>query len=115
MISRGEMLKHKNSTFVDAARAIGQRKLEIIFRHILPNILSPVLVLFTFGFARLMVIESTLSFLGIGLPIEYAGWGKLIASYRDHTDYWWLLIFPGLLIFANVYCIQKIGRYVQKL
>ena len=114
LLSRAEVLKTKNALFIEAARAIGQRNRVIIFRHLLPNILSPLLVVFSFGFARLMVIEATLSYLGIGLPPEYPGWGKMILAFRNNTDYWWLLVFPGLLIFLNVIAVQQIGRKQEK-
>ncbi len=113
-LSRAELLKTKNQTYIDAARVIGQRNIPIVFRHIFPNMFQSLLVLFAFAFARLLVIESTLSFLGIGLPAQYPGWGKLIASFQMNTDYWWLLLFPGLLIFINVLCIQKIGRKLRE-
>jgi peptide/nickel transport system permease protein len=60
-----------------------------------------------------MIIEATLSFLGIGLPPEYPGWGKMILSFHNYPEYWWLLVFPGLLIFINAISIQQIGRYFE--
>ncbi len=113
LISRAEVLKIKNNAYIESARTIGQLKRKIIFDHLLPNILGPVLVLFSFGFARLMIIEATLSFLGIGLPPEYPGWGKMILAFRENPSYWWLLVFPGFLLFLNIVIVQQLGRRIE--
>ncbi len=114
LFSRAEALKIKEVNFVVTAEAIGQRRRNILFRHLLPNISAPILVLASFGFARLMIIEATLSFLGIGLPPEYPGWGKMILAFRENPSYWWLLGFPGLLLFINIISAQKLGRWIEK-
>lgn len=109
--TRGEFLKVKNEDYVAAAKALGFRDIRTIFRHVLPNTLTPVLVTATFGVAAAILIESGLSFLGFGAPPEQATWGSLLSSARDMLPSgWWLTTFPGLAIFVTVTVYNLVGE-----
>ncbi len=109
--TRGEFLKVKNEEFVVAAKALGFNDFRTIFRHVLPNTLTPVLVTATFGVAAAILIESGLSFLGFGAPPEQATWGSLLSSARDMLPSgWWLTTFPGLAIFITVTVYNLVGE-----
>lgn len=109
--TRGEFLKVKNEDYVTAAKALGFSDFRTIFRHVLPNTLTPVLVTATFGVAAAILIESGLSFLGFGAPPEQATWGSLLSSARDMLPSgWWLTTFPGLAIFITVTVYNLVGE-----
>jgi peptide/nickel transport system permease protein len=113
-LARAEFLKLRESEFVIAARAIGAGALRIIFRHVLPNALAPVLVPITFGIASAILIESGLSFLGFGAPPPNPSWGTLLNSGRQNMNLWWLILFPGMAIFLAVLAYNLIGEGVQE-
>jgi peptide/nickel transport system permease protein len=113
-LARAEFLKLRESDFVMAAQALGVGWLRIIFRHILPNALAPVLVPITFGIASAILIESGLSFLGFGAPPPNPSWGTLLNSGRQNMNLWWLVFFPGLAIFLAVLSYNLIGEGVQQ-
>jgi len=107
---RAAFLSLKQKEFVEAARATGTKDGRIILRHILPNVLSPVLVAATVGVGGAILTESTLSFLGLGFPSDVPTWGRLLydaQNYLDSAPHW--AIFPGLLIFLTVLSINFIG------
>lgn len=107
---RGEVMRIREMEFADAARASGARDSRIIFRHLLPNALAPVLVSASFGVAFAIVTESALSFLGLGVPLPTATWGSILASAREFVEYaWWLIAFPGMAIFLTVAAFNIIG------
>ncbi|HEY2091036.1 MAG TPA: ABC transporter permease [Thermoanaerobaculia bacterium] len=107
---RGEFLKVREMDFAQAARASGARDGRIIFRHLLPNALAPVLVSASFGVAQAILIESALSFLGLGVAVPTASWGGILSIAEEFIDYaWWLVIFPGLAIFTTVAAFNIIG------
>jgi peptide/nickel transport system permease protein len=107
---RGEFLRIREMEFAYAARASGARDARIIFRHLLPNALAPVLVSASFGVAYAILTESALSFLGLGVPIPTATWGSILASAKDFIEYaWWLVVFPGVAIFLTVAAFNIIG------
>jgi peptide/nickel transport system permease protein len=109
--TRGEFLKVKNEDYVHAAKALGYSDFRTIFRHVLPNTLTPILVSATFGIAAAILIESGLSFLGFGAPPEQATWGSLLSSARDMLPSgWWLTTFPGLAIFITVTVYNLVGE-----
>ncbi|MGH7856425.1 MAG: ABC transporter permease, partial [Candidatus Binatia bacterium] len=92
---RSEFLRLRSLDFVTAARALGVSNAAIMFRHILPNALAPVLVSASFGVASAILAESGLSFLGIGVPADLVTWGSILAVSRSNTFAWWLAVFPG--------------------
>ncbi|HKO58636.1 MAG TPA: ABC transporter permease [Thermoanaerobaculia bacterium] len=107
---RGEFLRLRGLEFAQAARASGARDRRIIFRHLLPNALAPVLVSASFGVAGAIVTESALSFLGFGLPPPTASWGSILSTAQQYIDYaWWLVVFPGVAIFTTVAAFNIIG------
>ncbi|HEX2832167.1 MAG TPA: ABC transporter permease [Thermoanaerobaculia bacterium] len=108
---RGEFLRIRDLEFAQAARASGARDARIIFRHLLPNALAPVLVSASFGVAYAILIESALSFLGLGVPLPTASWGGILSAAHDHIEYaWWMILFPGLAIFFTVAAFNVIGE-----
>ena len=108
---RGEFLKLRNQDFVMASKALGSSNIRQMFRHILPNALAPVLVSATFGIAAAIVMESTLSFLGLGVPPPTPSWGEVLHEGRDvEAIAWWLVIFPGLAIFITVTAYNLVGE-----
>ena len=107
---RGEVLSVKEREFVLAARGIGSGDLNIVFRHILPNVLSPVIVAATFSIAQAIITESALSFLGLGFPPDFPTWGRLLFDGKDHMTITPVLVFwPGLMISLTVLCVNFIG------
>ena len=110
-LARGEFLKTTSLEYVVAARALGATDLRTIFRHVLPNALAPISVAATFGIASAILIESTLSFLGFGVPPSTASWGSILAIARDLLpSAWWLAAFPGLAIFLTVTSYNLVGE-----
>lgn len=105
---RGEFLRLRNLEFVTAAKASGFSERVIIFRHILPNALGPVLVSATFGVAAAIVIESTMSFLGLG-DITVPSWGQILSTGRS-TGMWTLILAPGFAIFFTVSVLNLMGE-----
>jgi peptide/nickel transport system permease protein len=95
-LTRGEFLKSKSLEYVVAARALGATDFRTIFRHLLPNTLAPVFVAATFGIASAILVESTLSFLGFGVPPSTASWGSILSSARQILPSgWWLTALSG--------------------
>jgi len=108
---RGEFLKLRSADFTTAARATGLRDSRVMFRHMLPNALAPVLVTATFGVAGAILVESSLSFLGFGVPPPTASWGEILKQSKDYVDFaYWLVIFPGLAIFITVTAFNLAGE-----
>lgn len=107
---RGEFLKQKEMDYAAAARALGFGDRRIIFRHILPNAVSPVFVAATFGVAGAILTESGLSFLGFGVPPPTASWGEILKQSQSYVDFaWWLVLFPGIAIFLTVVAFNLVG------
>lgn len=113
-LARAEFLKLKQADFVTAAEALGAGRLRIMFRHILPNALAPVLVPITFGIASAILIETSLSFLGFGSPPPNPSWGSVLESGRNNLGMWWLVVFPGGAIFLAVLAYNLIGEGLQE-
>jgi len=108
---RGEFLKQRQLDYVTAARAVGASDFRIIFRHILPNSLAPVLVSATFGVAGAILVESSLSYLGFGVPPPTPSWGEILSQSKHYIDFaWWLTIFPGAAIFLTVTAYNLVGE-----
>ncbi len=100
---RAEFLRLREQEFVQAAIALGASDRRVIFRHILPNAIAPVLVAATFGVAASILVESALSFLGIGVPVTAPTWGNLLRIGREFPRVaWWVSVFPGLAILVTI-------------
>jgi len=107
---RGETLALRDRDFIEATRAAGAGQARIMFRHVLPNVVSPVIVVATFAVGSMVVLEATLSFLGIGVPLRVATWGSMLSSGRTYLkSAWWITAFPGLAIFVTVLAINALG------
>lgn len=111
---RAEFLSLRERDFVVAARALGASDTRLIFRHLLPNALSPVLVSATLGVAGAILTESALSFLGIGVQPPTPSWGNmLIAGKQTLGTAWWLSVFPGLAILVTVLGYNLLGEGIR--
>jgi peptide/nickel transport system permease protein len=111
---RAEVFKMRELHYIQAAQIINLPSWKIITRHIIPYAIRPVIISFIFGVASAILAESSLSFLGIGLPPEQMNWGRLLAQSRTHFDAWWLVFFPGLAIFLTLLSLYVIGNAVQQ-
>jgi peptide/nickel transport system permease protein len=108
--TRAEFVRLKGHEFTEAARALGAGDGTIIFRHILPNSLAPVLVTATFGIASAILIEESLTFLGLGTQPPTPSWGGVLASAREQDFAWWMTTFPGFAIFITVTAYNLLGE-----
>ena len=109
---RAEIMKVKEEEFVKSARVSGLSEFKIFKDYVLPLSLSSVIVASAFGFAIAIIIESSLSFLGIGIPLDQVTWGSLLRDARFHISSWWLAIFPGLAIYFVILLFNSIGDSV---
>jgi peptide/nickel transport system permease protein len=112
---RAEFLALREQDFVLAARALGLPERRIIFRHMVPNAIAPVLVSATIGVASAILTESALSFLGIGVPPPFATWGNILADGRSFIfDAPWLFFVPGLAILVVVLAFNLVGEGLRE-
>ena len=110
-VVRGETLATRNVEYVEAARAMGASNRYIMLKEILPNILSPVMVVSTVRMAHVIILEASLSFLGLGVQPPTASWGSMVADGRSYMlDEWWLSTFPGLAILLLVLSINVVSQ-----
>ncbi|MGE3909550.1 MAG: ABC transporter permease [Chloroflexota bacterium] len=113
-IVRAETLAVRDLEFVLAARTTGVRDVRILFRHILPNVLTPVIVIATFEVARMIISEASLSFLGLGVEPRIPSWGSMLADGRQYlATAWWIATFPGLGIMLTVLAINLVGDWLR--
>ena len=112
---RGSTLVERNKEYVQAARVIGRKPLAIMFSHVLPNVLGPVMVLATLHVGTAIITEATLSFLGVGVPPTKPSLGTLIRIGNDFlfSGEWWITVFPGLALVAIVLSINIIGDWLR--
>jgi peptide/nickel transport system permease protein len=109
---RGEFFSLREEAFVEADRAFGFSKPRIIFRHILPNTMSPIVVAFTINIAIFIIAEAGLSFLGLGVPVTTPTWGNLLTAAQNPVvvnEYWWLWVFPAAAIATFVLGVNFVG------
>jgi peptide/nickel transport system permease protein len=113
-ITRSQVLSLREQEFVLAARSIGMRNTRIIFKHILPNIWGPVIVIASFMVASTIISEASLSFLGLGVPPTVPTWGSMLADGRDYlTIAPWLSIYAGVAISIVVLSINIVGDWIR--
>lgn len=113
---RGQAISIKERKFVQAAETIGTGKMKIIFRHILPNCISPVIVQASMDMGGVILTVASLSFLGLGAKAPTPEWGLMISTGRTYfPDMWWCCIFPGLAIFITVLCFNLLGDAVREI
>ena len=113
-LARAEMLRIKQLPYFEAAQSIGLGSGQLLWRHALPNLAGPILVAFTFGLGSLLALESTLSFLNIGVPTTLVSWGRMIANIRSNTSAWWLVAFPGAFLTITVLALYTCSHYLSK-
>ncbi|HEY4300504.1 MAG TPA: ABC transporter permease [Candidatus Didemnitutus sp.] len=109
-IVRGQVQALRRVEYVDAARTLGFGTTRIIFRHMLPNILGPIIVYTTLTIPAVMLLEAALSFLGLGVQIPMSSWGTLIKEGAEKMEeFWWLLVFPGALFSLTLFSLNFLG------
>jgi peptide/nickel transport system permease protein len=122
-IMRGQVLTIKESTYVEAAKAVGSKKMRVLFRHIVPNTLSPIIVNATMDLGVVVLVAAGLAFIGFGPPTGYAEWGRMVADgqtyFLSEVEYpsgsgifynpWWIWAFPGMFIFLFVMGFNLLG------
>jgi len=109
-VARSETLALREREFVAAARAVGAPELRIAVRHVLPNLLPSLIVLASLQIATAVIAESSLSFVGMGVPSPIPSWGTMLAEGRPYIDSaWWLALFPGLAILVTTLCVNLLG------
>lgn len=112
---RAEMIRVRSMSYIESARIMGMSEWRIFIRHALPNALEPVATHTCFVMANLLIAESTLSFIGIGISPEVVSWGSIINGFIENTSAWWLAFFPALLIYLLVLSYHAIGKDIDKL
>lgn len=114
-VARAEAMRHASSDFVVAARAMGAGRIRILLRHILPNSLTPLIVVAAFAVPQMIIYEAALSFLGLGLPPDQISWGSMLSAGRSVLDQaWWVATFPGLAIMVTVLSINILGEALRE-
>lgn len=109
-VANAEVLSIKRREYILAAHAIGVPAPRILLLHILPNVASPLLVIWTFNVAQLIIVEAALSFIGLGIQPPNPSWGSMLSDGREHLETaWWLATFPGLAIMLTVLAINIVG------
>jgi peptide/nickel transport system permease protein len=109
-IVRGQFLALREQEFVQATKALGYGSARIIFRHILPNSMAPIIVVATLGIGNTILTEAALSFLGLGVQPPTASWGSMVSDGKDALiNAWWIATFPGLAIVLTVVCFNLLG------
>ncbi len=114
-IVRGQTLSLREKEYVEAARALGDSTISVIFRTILPNIIAPLTVIASFNVASVILSEASLSFLGLGVPVSVPTWGSMLADSRDQlmANKWWLALFPGMAIVLTVLSFNILGDWLR--
>ncbi len=111
---RSEFFRLKTSPFVDAAKAVGASTPRIILKHILPNMLSTLVVATSYGVASVIGFEALISYIGLGLPVEEVTWGTQLSGARQNFAAWWLAVFPGLAIFSVIFALNVLGNAARR-
>lgn len=111
--TRAEFLRIRSLEYVQAAQSLGFSSVRTIFKHALPNALAPVFVSVAFGIASAILIESGLSFLGIGVPADMVTWGSQLNQGRSNLEAWWVIVFPGIAIFITITIYNTIAEAMR--
>jgi len=113
-VVRGQVLQVREMPFIEASRALGATPVWIALRHVLPNIASPLIVLLTLNFPSILLLESSLSFLGIGVQPPTASLGRMVGDGRDHLVFaWWVAVAPAAVIVAITFIVQMLGDWLR--
>lgn len=114
-MARSQVLTLRGSTMVESGQAIGASTKRILFRHIVPNIISPLITTFVMQLANFINAEANLSFLGFGVQAPSTSWGLMIGDGKQYiTSAWWIVLFPGLMIGITVLCLNLIGNWIRE-
>jgi peptide/nickel transport system permease protein len=109
-MARAETLKVREFDFIALAKIAGCSRSTIMWRHVLPNVLSPIIILATLQIGTIVIVEASLSFLGVGVPPPTADWGSMVAEGRSFiVTAWWLCIIPGVAIALTVLTFNLLG------
>jgi peptide/nickel transport system permease protein len=113
-VVRGQVLALREREFIESARVVGARDWQILLRHILPNLLTPLIIISTFEVARIIIAEASLSFLGLGAGGSSISWGTMMADGRqDLATSWWIATLPGIAIMLTVLAVNLIGDWLR--
>jgi len=113
-VVRGQVLQVREMPFIEASRALGASTVRIAVRHVLPNIASPLIVLLTLNFPSILLLESSLSFLGIGVQPPTASLGRMVGDGRDHLVLaWWVAVAPAAVIVVITFIVQMLGDWLR--
>lgn len=112
---RAEFLKIREQNYIKAVQNLGFHDMTIIWRHGIPNALPPILVALAFGFSNSILLEASVSFLGIGLGPEEVTWGSIFRDASRNMSAWWLVIFPGIAIFLMIYSWNLLGEIIDEI
>jgi peptide/nickel transport system permease protein len=112
-VVRAEVLLASSQDYVVAARALGAGPWRVLRRHVIPNVVAPILVAGTVGLASVVLVEASLDFLRVGAPAGTASWGETLSETREHFGAWWLLVFPGLAVFITVVALNLVGEALR--
>ena len=113
-VARGQVLSIKEREYVEAARAVGAGETAIIAQHIVPNLLTPIIVLATASVANNIVIEASLTFLGLGVQPDLPSWGNMLADAREYLNVaWWMSVFPGVALTLTVLTVNLLGDWLR--
>lgn len=114
-MARSQVLTLRGSAMVESGQAIGASTKRVLFRHIVPNIISPLITTFVMQLANFINAEANLSFLGFGVQAPATSWGLIIGDGKQYiTNAWWIVLFPGLMIGITVLCLNLIGNWVRE-
>lgn len=113
-LTRGQVLSIKHKEYIEAARAVGANEPTIIVWHILPNVVTPIIVIATATVANNIVVEASLTFLGLGVQPDLPSWGNMLASSRDYLNVgWWMSVFPGVALTLTVLTVNLLGDWLR--
>jgi len=113
-VVRAEVLSVRSREYVEAARALGQRTPLMLLRHVLPNVVGPIIVVATLSVATVIILEASLSYLGLGVQPPAVTWGRMLADGRNYVaTAWWLATFPGLFITALCLSLILVGDWLR--
>lgn len=115
-IVRSEVRQIRNSEYILSAKIMGGNFFYILIKHLLPNFMSSIMFMIVSNIALAISMESTLSFLGIGLPLDILSWGSMLSLAQSElfSNFWWIILFPGLFLIITIICIANIGNYLRK-
>lgn len=115
-IIRSEVIVVKNADYITASKLYGAKSLFITTRHVLPNVIYPIVVVAALGMGGAILTEAVISFLGLGVQPPLPSWGNMLINAQNYLvhNYWWLLLFPGLMIFGVVLSFNYLGEYLKQ-